>query len=331
MALRSILRVRKQQLLHSKERPAAGNGNGNGTDSETRASSRSDSRHTGHNVSKEDVKRSTTARRVFSMVAASSYFLAWIFLVLVVIGNTSNKRVLNDIYFFKLSLADIIPTSVPNAQLINSIAQSIGLHDFYQVGLWNFCEGYDSVGITSCSKPQTLYWFNPVDVLMSELLAGATIALPTQVMTILTILRIASQIMFGFFLTAAVLSFVLIFASPLAVLSRWWSLPLALLGGIATALTTAASIVGSVISFVFKYAAEAQSDLNIHAQVGIKMFVFMWLASGFALIAFIAHAGMGCCCTSARDIKIGRRHIKPPKAASSSATTTEHGGNESPK
>ena len=31
---------------------------------------------------------------------------------------------------------------MPNASLINSIAQSIGLHDFYQVGLWNFCEGY---------------------------------------------------------------------------------------------------------------------------------------------------------------------------------------------
>jgi hypothetical protein len=32
--------------------------------------------------------------------------------------------------------------NVPNAVLINSIARTIGLHDFYQVGLWNFCEGY---------------------------------------------------------------------------------------------------------------------------------------------------------------------------------------------
>ena len=61
------------------------------------------------------------------------------------IGNTHDKPVLNDIYFYQLNLADIIPTNVPNAQLINSIAQSIGLHDFYQVGLWNFCEGYDNV------------------------------------------------------------------------------------------------------------------------------------------------------------------------------------------
>lgn len=61
------------------------------------------------------------------------------------IGNTYPRAVLNSIYFFKLDLADIIPMSVPNAALINSIAQSIGLHDFYQVGLWNFCEGYENV------------------------------------------------------------------------------------------------------------------------------------------------------------------------------------------
>lgn len=27
--------------------------------------------------------------------------------------------------------------------LSNSIARTLGLHDFYQVGLWNYCEGYD--------------------------------------------------------------------------------------------------------------------------------------------------------------------------------------------
>jgi hypothetical protein len=53
------------------------------------------------------------------------------------------SKVLGEIYFFRLSLADIIPTSIQNAQLINSIARGIGLHDFYQPGLWNFCEGYN--------------------------------------------------------------------------------------------------------------------------------------------------------------------------------------------
>lgn len=90
------------------------------------------------------------------------------------IGNVSNKPVLRDTYFFKLDTANVIPESVPNALLINSIAQSIGLHDFYQVGLWNYCEGYDDSGISDCSNPKALYWFDPVSILLNELLAGAT-------------------------------------------------------------------------------------------------------------------------------------------------------------
>lgn len=102
------------------------------------------------------------------------HLIAWIFLVLVLIANVSNKPVLRETYFMKIDLSNIIPLGVPNARFINSIARSIGLHDFYQVGLWNFCEGYNDEGITFCSKPKTLYWFNPIEIILSELLAGAS-------------------------------------------------------------------------------------------------------------------------------------------------------------
>lgn len=108
------------------------------------------------------------------IIRAFLYLVAWIFLVLVVIGNISNKPVIRSTYFLYLDLSNIIPVSVPNAVLINSIAQSIGLHDFYTVGLWNFCEGYLGQGITHCSKPETLYAFNPVDIILNELLSGAS-------------------------------------------------------------------------------------------------------------------------------------------------------------
>lgn len=107
-------------------------------------------------------------------VRALLYLIAWIFVVLVGIGNVANKPVLRSTYFLYLDLSNIIPLSVPNAVLINSIARSIGLHDFYQVGLWGFCEGYSDEGITNCSKPKTLYAFNPVDIIVNELLAGAS-------------------------------------------------------------------------------------------------------------------------------------------------------------
>mgnify|MGYP006976770984 FL=1 len=74
-------------------------------------------------------------------------------------------------------------------------------------------------------------------------------------------------------------------------------------------LTLSASVVGSVISVAFKYAATAQSELNIRAEVGGMMFVFMWVAAGAGVVGFAVHAGMGCCCTSRRDVKSGRRRV----------------------
>lgn len=104
------------------------------------------------------------------------YLIAWIFLILTVIGSVSNRPVVRDTYFLKMDLSDIIPVSVGDADavLVNSIARSIGLHDFYQVGLWGFCEGYNNEGITRCTKPQALYAFNPVEIILNELLSGAT-------------------------------------------------------------------------------------------------------------------------------------------------------------
>lgn len=165
-------------------------------------------------------------------------------------------------------------------------------------------------GITHCSAPKSYYWFNIVQVILDELLSGATIALPSELTEILNILRLCSHLMFAFFLAGTVLAFALVFLSPIAIFSRWWSLPMAILSAVTFVLIFAASTIASVISFVFKYAATAQQSLNIDASVGLKMFVFMWLATGFALVGFILHAGMGCCCTSRRDLKRGAKPMR---------------------
>lgn len=125
-------------------------------------------------LSKKQMKRATRTRKIFAVISSFFFFLSALFLLLVEIGNTHNKPVLRDTWFMKLDLSHIVPTSIPNATLLNSIAQTLGLHDFYQVGLWNFCEGYINEGVTECSHPETLYWFNPVEILLNELFAGAT-------------------------------------------------------------------------------------------------------------------------------------------------------------
>jgi len=253
-----------------------------------------------------------------------------IFLILTIIGNINNKPVIRDTYFYSLDLTNIIPSSandiqlvnslarslgltniIPSSandiQLVNSLARSLGLHDFYQVGLWNFCEGYNDEGITYCSNSKPLYWFNPVEILLNELLAGATIALPAEITDILKLIRIASHVMFGFYLTGICMNFLSIFIAPITLKSRWWSFPFAIWTFIAALLTTAATIIATVMAVIFRNVATSQPDLNISASIGEQMFGFMWTGSAFSIFGFLIHLGMSCCCASRRDVRTGRR------------------------
>ncbi|KAH8160015.1 hypothetical protein CIB48_g8230 [Xylaria polymorpha] len=254
------------------------------------------------------LRRGTTTRRNAIFVLIFVYLVAIIFLILVEIGNTRNNAIIGSMYFFKLDLTNVLVQSAPTSlSLQNSIARTLGLHDFYQVGLWNFCEGYQTDGITYCSKSNASFWFNPVDILLNELLSGASIALPSEINSILNILRIASHIMFGFFLGGIILNAILLVSSLAVLYSRWWSLPIGIVSGISAVIVIVAAGLGTAISYIFQAALNSQPDLGVSASVGEKMLAFEWIAAGFTLLAFIMHAGLGCCCTSRRDLRTGRR------------------------
>ena len=248
------------------------------------------------------------------------YLIAFIFLILVEIGNTRNVPVIRSTWFFRLSLADIIPDSVPDSELIDSIARTIGLHDFYLVGLWNYCEGFDSDpdGITDCSKPIALYWFDPVQIIINELLSGATISLPTEVTSALSLVRLASRWMFACFLVGIILTFICIFISPFIISShpRYFhrgsriflrSIPLTIITFLAALFTTIGTVVATVMFVIFRNVfAEYASGINIGASLGKQMFAFMWIATAMDLVGFIWSLGnfcAVCCCSGKRKAR----------------------------
>ncbi|KAG6000201.1 hypothetical protein E4U21_005744 [Claviceps maximensis] len=256
------------------------------------------------------------ARRNTTIVAALLYLVSLPFLILVLIGNTHDIAVLNDLYFFQLDVSQIIPIAVANAKLLNSVARSLGLHDFYQVGVWNHCEGYLETGVTYCSPPQSFYWFNPVEILVSQLLSGARIALPSQVLTVLSLLRIGSKIMYTFFMAGTILSFVLLLGTPLVMRTRWFSLFISFFGGLAGVVLTVAAAIATVISMAAKLALTAQDQLNIKVNIGVKMFAFMWIGAIATDVAFLLHAAMGCCCKPNRRPKSSREDMSSPSSNS---------------
>jgi hypothetical protein len=152
-----------------------------------------------------------------------------------------------------------------------------------------------------------MYWFNPVAIILNELLAGATIALPSSVVDTLTLVKLASNIMFGFFITGTILAFFCIFLTHLAIHSRWWSFPLSVLTFVTALLVVAASIIATVMFTIFRNVCTSQPGLNIGAGLGLQMMVFMWIGAGGSFIGFIIQLGLSCCCASERDVKTGRR------------------------
>jgi uncharacterized BrkB/YihY/UPF0761 family membrane protein len=149
--------------------------------------------------------------------------------------------------------------------------------------------------------------------LLNELLSGATIALPAEITSILNLIRIASHVMFGFFLTGICMNFVSIFITPIVLYSRWWSLPIVIWTFIAALLTVAATIIATVMALIFKNVVTGQPGLNIGASVGTVMFAFMWLSASCTILGFAIHLCLSCCGASRRDVRTGRK--KGNKAA----------------
>lgn len=113
--------------------------------------------------------------------------------------------------------------------------------------------------------------------------------------------------MFGLFLTGTLLSFVLMFLMPLSVFTRWLTFPVAILAFLNALIVTAASIIATAMFIIFRNTITEVKDLNIGASIGITLFVFMWIASAFSILAWLVQMGLCCCCASRRDVKSGRK------------------------
>jgi hypothetical protein len=164
--------------------------------------------------------------------------------------------------------------------------------------------------------------------------------------------------MFGLFIAAAVLNFVMIFLSPFAVSSRppqsikaWVSggqvtpsgnpphrrrtfvllraFPFLILAFFAALVTIVASVVATVMFIIFANVfTNADPSLNIKAHVGTQMLVFMWIASGFTLLAFIVQ--FGSCCASCCGGHKARKQLKAQGINLREKSSVQHSAPDTP-
>jgi hypothetical protein len=103
------------------------------------------------------------------------------------------------------------------------------------------------------------------------------------------------------------MTFVSVFVTPVVLMSRWWSLAIAVWTFVAALFTVAATVIATAMFIIFKNVITSQQALNIGASIGTQMFAFMWIAAGFNLLGFGIHLGLTCCCASTRDVRTRRR------------------------
>jgi len=134
------------------------------------------------------------------------------------------------------------------------------------------------------------------------------VALPTDITDVLDLVRVVSHWMFGLFLSGACLVFLMIFLTPLSIYSRWLTFFVSIFTFLAALLVTVATVIATVMFIIFQNtAANAGADINIGASIGTEMFAFMWVASAFAILAWLIQMGLCCCCASRRDVKRGKK------------------------
>jgi hypothetical protein len=95
--------------------------------------------------------------------------------------------------------------------------------------------------------------------------------------------------MFSFFLLSILTSFLLIFLSPLVLLSRWYSYHFVTFAFISGLLTFCGATTATAMYVTFQKVITSQKELNIGAALGVRMFVFMWLGTVFSIVGWAVH------------------------------------------
>jgi hypothetical protein len=211
-----------------------------------------------------------------------------------------------------LNTTDIIPNSVPDAARFNSIAESIGLHDFYQNSLWGYCEGYngneaDRVNITDCSKPVAMYTFDPLEIFDSELLAGQSVMIPTNVQDDINRLHTASRWMFALYIVGLLLAGVSLLTGLTTFCSRMGSVIATIISFLAFVFIVVASIEAQIVFIIYRNAVNDNiKTFNVTASLGTTIFAFTWIASIAAFAAFFGFMIGICCGTDNRRYRENR-------------------------
>ncbi|GES61406.1 integral membrane protein [Aspergillus terreus] len=242
-------------------------------------------------------------------------------IIMVGLGCTNaNSGTLNDLYFFRANLQNItsnsssVTSEVTDAlkdagvsvsdgdiqSALQEVEKSFDLKDFYTIGLWGYCDGNindHKYNVSNCSKPESMFWFNPLDVWNLEE-SGLENALPDGLEKTLNIYKNVSKWMFVAYIIAFVATVVELVVGIFAICSRWGSCVTTLVAIVAFLFTAAASATSTALFAVMAGVFNKKlKTAGIVGTMGKNMYVATWLAVAFSLAAGLFWMISTCCCS----------------------------------
>ncbi|KAF1913899.1 integral membrane protein-like protein [Ampelomyces quisqualis] len=244
-------------------------------------------------------------------------------IVIVMVGQVSMKdnnppttALGRDLYFFKAdtsafradpdNVLDNLPEelNVDNNLLeaLKGAASSKELKDFYQVGLWSYCEGDkdEKTGvetITYCSKSKSNFWFDPFSVWELKDTSAQKVLGEDLQKGLNTYKKVAGWMVwaFGIALLLSAAEFIIGF---FAIFSRWGSLVTTIVSTAQTLFVIAAAATATAVYAVLTGAFESVlKPYNIKATMGRQMLSVVWLAVAFGLASGLFWLLSTCCCS----------------------------------
>ncbi|RHZ62122.1 uncharacterized protein CDV56_100217 [Aspergillus thermomutatus] len=241
-------------------------------------------------------------------------------IIMVGLGCTkSSSATLNNLYFFRANLQNLTTSSTVEstvssalesagvdvsssdlATALNEAQKQLNIKDFYDIGLWGYCDGDVSNGnykTSNCSKPKAEFYFDPITVWKLND-TGVEDVLPSDLSKALNVYKNVSKWMFIAYIVAFIATVVELVVGVFAICSRWGSCVTSLVSAVSFLFITAASVTSTALFAVLKGTFnEALKDYGIKGYMGKNIYIATWLAVAFSLAASLFWVISSCCCS----------------------------------
>ncbi|EPX73939.1 SUR7 family protein [Schizosaccharomyces octosporus yFS286] len=266
-------------------------------------------------------------RFVFMAAAVLCTAVGGLLSILCIINQTQHNIAFQNIYFVQLNTTSLF--SVKNAtELAQTIGQEVGgsladqlaeviekdnpqvealvtqleremkkvsnVPDWYSVGLWNYCKGSskDYTNPTSCTKPSSKYYFNPIEMIENDLSNAAK----TQVS-----LHLSDEAQYGLKISKGicyalralyVLGFMFFIFTLASVLVSWCPFFGPLLVSVCCFFATVFTLVAACMAVAFYRVVISKVEenitmLNIPMELGKKVYAYSFISAAAGIAALI--------------------------------------------